>query len=267
MASRNGLGPKIRGLKGVGFGRALPNVFSFSKGFIGNTSSDCFSVPHLVGQTVPAKFTVEFWTNLSSAWSGSIDNEAGFFGMKDTANKHFDIQAGGSPGAYVCYGQGTQANCVFTNVPGVRNHVVCRWDTVNNVMTSCVNGNLATMVTAGAGAYSPLPIAAFFCYFAYTNGFPGSRFMDEWRFYDVYISDQEIVTNYNGGIGNNPSVTEHLQVWYQFEQFETLDFSLAQDGSNMKLGMRDMSGKNNHGLPATGMNTTVGSGGYVLQTF
>jgi hypothetical protein len=91
--------------------------------------------------------------------------------------------------------------------------------------------------------------------------------MDEFRFYDISITDQELLTNYNAGIGNNPSITEHLQVWYQFEQFETLDMSVAQDGSSMHLGMRDMSGKNNHGLPSSGMNTTSSSGGYVLQPF
>ncbi len=78
-------------------------------------------------------------------------------------------------------------------------------------------------------------------------------------------SDSEIVTNYNSGIGNNPSRTEGLFLWFKFDQLETLDFSLAQDGSNMQLGIRDISGHDNHGLINGTMDTNPVSPTFVLQ--
>ncbi len=77
----------------------------------------------------------------------------------------------------------------------------------------------------------------------------------------------EAAINFNSGTGNNPSETEHLVCWFQFEEFETLDFSSEQNDSNMQLGIRDMSGNNNHLLPVGGIITDANAPGYVLQRF
>ncbi len=90
--------------------------------------------------------------------------------------------------------------------------------------------------------------------------------IDEMRFYNRKLSIDELVLNDNGGTGNNPSTTENLFAWYQVEKFETLDFSALQDNSDLRLGIRDMSGKNNHAQPFN-LDTNVTSSTYVLKPF
>lgn len=90
--------------------------------------------------------------------------------------------------------------------------------------------------------------------------------MDEFRFYDATLSEAQILSNYNSGIGANPCVTEFLKVWFQFEQFEMLDFSALQDGSDVQLGIKDMSNHHNHGMPIN-LDTNLMSPTYVLKPF
>ena len=65
MASRNGLNPKIRGPKGVGFGRALPAPFSFGKGVVppGTSGANLLITP-LIGKTWPLEGCIELWANV-----------------------------------------------------------------------------------------------------------------------------------------------------------------------------------------------------------
>jgi hypothetical protein len=84
--------------------------------------------------------------------------------------------------------------------------------------------------------------------------------------YSEALTDTDIVTNYNGGLGNNPVKTETLFVWYIFEKFEMVDFSKLQDGSDLRIGMRDQSGKNNHAQPIN-LDTNINSSTYVIKSF
>ncbi|MFI5159582.1 MAG: hypothetical protein ACHQF4_11995 [Sphingobacteriales bacterium] len=64
MASRNGLNPKIRGSKGVGFGRELPSAFGFGNGIRPNPNRyEYITIPGLIGQALPHQMTFELWIN------------------------------------------------------------------------------------------------------------------------------------------------------------------------------------------------------------
>lgn len=89
---------------------------------------------------------------------------------------------------------------------------------------------------------------------------------DEIRYYTKALRADEVALNYNAGIGANPCVTEYLLFWYQFESFENLDFSALQDGTDMRIGVRDMSNQNNHALPV-GMDTNPASPTYSIKPF
>lgn len=105
----------------------------------------------------------------------------------------------------------------------------------------------------------------FFTTSGYTIG-PANTGLDEFRLYNKIISHDQFLSNYNNGIGNNPFETEDLMVWYKFEQFENLDFSVLQDGSDIRLGLKDFSGKANHAQPFN-MITDSTSDSYVLKPF
>ena len=68
MASRNGLNPKIRGPKGVGYGRALPAPFGFGKGYVPSATNNAsyFLLPTLIGKTWPLEGTIEMWQNIQA---------------------------------------------------------------------------------------------------------------------------------------------------------------------------------------------------------
>jgi hypothetical protein len=64
----------------------------------------------------------------------------------------------------------------------------------------------------------------------------------------------ELAYLYALGAGNEPPTFEGLELYVKCNEAESLDVSIAQDGSNMQPALRDYSGKNRHcninGLPA-----------------
>lgn len=72
------------------------------------------------------------------------------------------------------------------------------------------------------------------------------RKLDEYLFYNRQLSSSEATYIRNSNLGNEPASLEGLKCWLRFEIAEELDFSVAQDGSDLRAGIRDMSGNNNH---------------------
>jgi hypothetical protein len=268
MASRNGLNPKIRGQKGIGFNRALPAPFGFDKGFVGDGNDDYFTVPKLVGVDMPLQFTVEFWVKLNATFLDNFDASGGYFGIQDTELKTFYLSIGNNaqkgfsartPNA----GIGNPPNQLMLNT---KNHIVITFDIVNNLVSETINGNLAQKTTNPAGAYIQQAIREVRIYsniVQYCATLP----VDEFRLYNRIINNMEITTNYNGGLGFNASTTDGMLFWYKFEQFESLDFSALHDGSDFRTGIRDISGKNNHALPQGNIVTNPALSTYTLKPF
>jgi len=257
MASRNGLNPKIRGQKGRGFGRALAAPFGWGKG-IYPTGSQYFTLPGMVGKSMPNSYSFEFWVKGTNY--GTTQRFIGIFGPSPDFEKIFDTSITGyntwNLQVYDTLGGGAPFENEY-------NHYV--FTANNGVATVYYNGSRSYL-----GSYVNYNrVIGTFRVLAGNNVFPGPFFsspVDEFRFYETAISDIEVTTNYNAGMGNNPSQTEFLRVWLQFEKFESLDFSALQDGSDIRLGLRDISGNQNHAMPS-GMDTDPVSPNYILKPF
>jgi len=263
MASRNGLNPKIKGSKGVGFGRALPSVFGFGNGIQPNGSNNFLAIPNLLGKSLGSEFSIEFWFN----YSGVFNFVDAIFELKTTSgDMYFGFQNNRIYGLTPT-GEADISLAISAIKPN-KNHIILNFsDTGCDFSLNYSDPSGYRMIGFGnsfgllTGEISLLNI------FAITvNSWYGSQFYDELRIYEKNLTSEQIIYNYNNGIGNNPSITEDLLVWYQFEKFENIDFSAAQDGTNILLGLKDYSGKNNHGQPIN-MDTNPSSNTFVLKTF
>ncbi|HWD89920.1 MAG TPA: LamG-like jellyroll fold domain-containing protein [Mucilaginibacter sp.] len=260
MASRNGLNPKIRGPKGVGYGRALPAPFSFGNGLCPDGNDDYLLIPGLVGKTWPIEGTIEFWGEIQS----SRAQREFYVLFNDTS--HMDITAFVSPIPGI---ESPSHGTVATKPPGSINygekhHYAFMWSASNfyawsDAVTSQIT---STGLTSAINLYANAVAIS-----AQTDGSsPSNTKLDEFRIYNRVLSLSELILNDNSGVGNNPSTTENLVCWYQFEKFENLDFSVLQDGSDIRQGIRDMSGKNNHAQQFH-MDTNPLSSTYALKPF
>ena len=284
MASRNGLNPKIRGPKGAGFGRALPAAFGFGNGIQPNVRDaegnvlpyGYLTFPTLINQPVPTMWSIEFWIDLQS-YPTNFEGVLEFVDNLNynSSNTESRLQAEPSGNAFfqLLFNSGGFATglSVSAVTVGQKNHFVFTIDTskIGGISTATVNGVLSTKQTGSVTLYNYPYIGLFelLNLFAFNKyGLVTTLKFDEFRMYNKILSDIEIQTNYNNGIGNNPSITESLFTWFKFEKFENLDFSQLQDGSNIKLGMRDYSGKNNHGQ-SIGLITDPTNKSYCLTPF
>ncbi|WP_158989336.1 LamG-like jellyroll fold domain-containing protein [Mucilaginibacter sp. L196] len=275
MASRNGLNPKIRGPKGVGFGRALPNAFGFGNGIKPNGSAQYITIPGLVGVSIPEQLTFELWVNpgdgfaSNEGWLQFNDNYPTGSGEGNGAEIRSQVYGN----VFFILGQTAGINFGQLNIGGIplnqRNHLVFTFDFINQVSAGYLNGNIQGAVRGNCELLvtSYNGIFELFNLFALTSqGVYATALTDEFRIYKSAISESQITQDWNNGIGNNPAITEYSMVWYTFEKFELLDFSKNQDGSNMQIGIRDMSGNNRHGLPIN-MITDPTQIGYNLKPF
>ena len=273
MASRNGLNPKIRGPKGVGFGRALPAPFGFGNGIDPN-GTGYLNIPALERSVpFPIEFTIEWWVDASINYLPP-NFTASIFSINDTINSKFlqsdnfngSVQGSASSASGYIYTGGSSIP------PDARVHIVLTHQ-LNSLPTVgatqiFLNGSLST--TGNSLLSLPFNINRFLILAKAIgeadHNQPWRCKTDEVRVYRKILSPAEIALNYNNHLGNNPSNTEHLLAWYQFERFENLDFSSLQDGSDIRVGIRDMSGNNNHGQQ-NGFNTDPLSDTYVLKPF
>lgn len=64
--------------------------------------------------------------------------------------------------------------------------------------------------------------------------------------YDRELLMGELDYTYNNLSGHQPFTLFGVKAYYLFQKAELLDFSTGQDGSDMRVGVRDFSGNNNH---------------------
>ncbi len=222
--------------------------------------NDYFLIPGLVGKTWPIEGSIEFWATVQTA---RAQRE---FYIYFTDNTHMDITAYFSPIPGI---ESPSHNITAAKPPGTINygekhHYAFMWDASNlyawsEVVPTQINSEPLTSalnLTISAVAIS-----------AQSDGaLPSNTKLDEFRIYDKVLSKTELTLNDNNGVGNNPSITENLLCWFQFELFEMLDFSAAQDGTDIHLGIRDMSGRNNHAKPFN-LDSNPTSSTYALNPF
>ena len=267
MASRNGLNPKIRGPKGVGSGRALPAPFGFDNGIHPDGVDDYMSVPGLVDVPFPDKATVEFWAYkdvLAHGYCVSIWDNITNYAINATFDgpsrlQRFDTDAG----LAINYNWPTIED-------GLKTHFVLVIDKSDlggeGSITLYIDGSKFSTLTS-VSSQLPTIINRFeLLRYAPYSALNSNLTIDEFRFYKTTLRADQVALNYNFRNGANPSETENLLTWYKFEKFETLDFSGLQDGSDIRLCIRDLSGKNNHAQPFN-MDTDPVSPTYALKPF
>ena len=260
----DGLTPTLRPQLGVGWNRALPAPFGFDNGIVPDGINDYLSVPNNQSNPLPLSGSIEFWTKDSNYRVG--------FNFRDNVNSlTFGLNGFPNNGGSVLFGNlnnfqvnpyGSLGGSSVWNVTGLY-HWVVAWDMSARLLHLYKNTALTTTTISGGAltqtGYDVLQIGnSSISYFNYK--------MDELRIYRKMLSKAEVLLNYNSGAGENPCETEFLTHWYKFEQFENLDFSALQDNSDIRLGIRDLSGNNNHAQPVN-MDTNPASPTYVLQPF
>ena len=245
----------------MGFNRALPSAFGFDNGIL--NAGGHMDIPKFYGETITNEtgVAVEFWikpttdtlnvylfelrTAINEPIAELIYNYYSWNGRYTNLSL-----AGGTPPILVA---GNMYHLVFNaRLLGDGNYVQEIYVNGNKLVSAI---NLVTPTTMVCGNIAQL---------FYGGGW--DKKLDEFRLYDKGLEGPEIALNYNNGIGNNPNRTENLKIWYTFQNFEILDFSKLQDGSDMRLGMRDLSGNNYHAQPV-GMDTNPASPTYVLNPF
>ena len=261
----NGLKPSVRGLKGVGFNRALPAAFGFGKGMYPDGVNDLVSIPGLYGKSFASSFAVEFWIKP----------------LGDSALFRFDTNSGNNfgylitPGGTSVYRHWFGRNGYFDTADfrsGGKDYVVINFYSTQGLADVHFNyssvGALSIFGVADSnyalGAITGAYVAGYAGNAAYSAF--GNSAMDEFRVYNRILSGSEMSANYNAGIGENPQNTIGLSCWYKFEAFENLDFSPLQDNSDIRLGLRDWSGNFHHGLPVN-CDTNPTSPNYCLKPF
>lgn len=249
----------------MGFNRALPAPFGFGNG-IKPDGVGYFIVPNLTGTIIDYTFTIEFWTRLASdaqpfgAW-WTIKNT-----NPETNTRVYIEQRGVGVGLDFA----PPINFIQDNS---RQHLAVFFDLAGGNVGSILNNNPSGYTTHGYGieddvlsSFSAFPTTMFRLFMDASGTSPQNCMTDEFRMYKGTLTTSEVSLNYNNGIGNNPSKTEDLLIWYKFEQFEMLDFSLLQDGTDIRLGIRDYSEHNNHAQPIN-LDTNPISPTYVLKPF
>jgi hypothetical protein len=264
MGNRNGLNHKLRGFKGIGWNRALPPAFGFDKAIHPDGIDDYLTVPGIIGKPIPDQFTVEFWVKYPVVMGdfGSIFRISAF-GNKDilsSRNYQTDVQT-------VIASEGGSWN---TTLPSdTRKTMLCyTLDLASGTITLYQPSTLPrTEIKSMLPSRMGLTFETFD--FFRVGGFgigAGSAILDEFRVYKKNLSHETFKLNYNNGVGSNPWETENLLLWYKFEQFEMLDFSDLQDASDIKLGIRDLTGNHYHACPFN-LDSNPSSPNYVLKTF
>lgn len=263
MASRNGLNPKIRGPKGVGYGRALPAPFSFGKGLVPpDSSGNYLLITRLINKTWPIEGSIEFWMNVVSNTRAQRDIQIQF---NDGSNITVGAYVQSQPGFFCSSHMSSGIQSLGTYHLDSKYHYCFMWDSskVYAWGNALIPNTIATDNLSSPINLNILGVAL--C--GQIDGLNCSNSkLDELRFYNKKLSIEELLQNDNSGAGNNPSTTENLFAWFQFEKFETLDFSTTQDNSDLRLGIKDVSGNFNH-AQVIGMDTNPASGTYVLKPF
>ena len=226
-------------------GKILKSNYNFGKAFKPSSS--------IYIQTLPYNFTaqpsVELWVNQI----GSPGN-VGYFRMVYSTGEVYGL------GAFNLEPRGGRIG----DIPELRNgnaatqfvHLVLRSD--STVLKRLMANNLQSVSGTGAdtmpGLVNVMQIGRGISSLSNDNR-STERPIALVRIYDRTLTDAEIAYQYNLGLGNEALYTTSLTHEFKMQKAEILDFSAAQDGSDMRVGVRNFgSVVNGHGeiigLPA-----------------
>lgn len=259
----DGNSPTLRPQLGYGWNRALPAPFGFDNGLKPDGVNDYMRVPNsrLTGFDMPSTGYIVFWTKMVTptvlGFPFEIITGAGSFYMI--------VSSTGQIGNYLVYGIGSSTT-VYTPAAGDKVMVIVEWTATQSKRSiyhplGVAAGAVVPYTISGSQSVSSLNIAA-----VNASGGNYQHWLDCFQIYKGAFSSYIGQLLYNSGVGENPWCTEDLLAWYTFQEFENLDMSALQDGSDIQLGIRDHSGNARH-LKPFNMDTNPASGSYVLQPF
>lgn len=266
-SNSDGLTPTLRPQLGVGWNRALPAPFGFDNCLRPDGVNDYLVVPRLAGTTINGNLTFECWID----FLGTVTTFGLLRGVSTGLEVFITINYGGGANATLIppssgLGSGTSFPVSAFNASGKNHLVICVFS--NKIILYINGGTLGgglTVETPTFGTFSSV-VSSFRPLSSQSVDAIRAFKFDEYRMYNRVVTSSEVLLNFNNGMGENPCVTEPLLIWYKFQEFENLDFSALQDNSDIRLGMRDLSGKNNHAQPIN-MDTNPASPNYVLKPF
>lgn len=264
-----GNSPSLRPQLGVGWNRALPAPFAFGNGILPDGVNDFLTIPKIIGTTYNniKTFTLECWINPATLLGATNQNILAI-NLSNGGQMFIEyISSGGNLFRYIAQnGSFTldNTNALIGDQVGLH-HLVFLVDMVNLQCRAFLDGTLqgtrtlnAQSVTAGNN-----PTVSSLVLFARAGTF-WARKIDEIRMYNRIISIEEIKANYNQGFGNNPSKTEGLIFWFDFQSAES-DSALNPGGNpagwtSGAWGVRDKTPNGNHAMQSnfSANNSTLG---------
>lgn len=227
-------------------GRVLKQNFQFGKGFLSNVVNAYISVPNVANMISPTSpFTI-------LAWAKPANANIGIFTLRNALNNapidiHFDAANALETYMATPIGAGVQSP-----IPGS-----------GQLVFAVVNQrNFVGIDYNGSSSFSRFgnEVAQSFSYSMSTSPFNGlflglgqrigniySNGIDEVIVFNRLLTTQERLYIYNNRSGNEPATLTGCVGWYHLDKAEILDFSALQNGTDLRAGMRDYSGNNNHG--------------------
>lgn len=222
MALESGLKPSIRGYNGIGFGRALPEPFGFSRYYKGDGVNDYFEIKEYLGQTHETIFerdySIEIW------WEGADLNRS-FFGVLFTGTSNIYEVFMSSANLVYSYFRTLISSGAWTPLSGSQNQYVITKS--GNVINIYLNGYRVTGGTHSEGISETC--TAFVIGKRAALNFYTTTKLDEMRLYTSVLSESDVLSSWNSGAGANPIRTEKLELWFDFNKAEA-DTELYPDG-------------------------------------
>jgi hypothetical protein len=228
-------------------GRVLKQNFQFGKGFLSNVVNAYISVPNVASMISPTlPFTI-------LAWAKPANAHIGIFTLRNALNNvpidiHFDATNAIETYRATPIGAGTQigagGSTQFNFYPEINQRSFVGID-YNGVDSFSRFGN--ALFESWPYTMESSPFNGLFLGLGQRAGNIYSNGIDEVVVYNRLITTQERLYIYNNRSGNEPATLTGCVGWYHLDKAEILDFSALQNGTDLRAGMRDYSGNNNHG--------------------
>jgi hypothetical protein len=135
----------------------------------------------------------------------------------------------------------------------------------NIIYVSMINQNAGTFVLPAANIVS---VVFYGCFNGALLSSDVIGRYDEFRLWSRDLSPSECSAMYSNRQYSPPIFRNNLELEYDMNRCELLDFSLAQDGSDLRPAMRDTSGKNRHAyLFTAGTSYPAGTNQFKVDYF
>jgi hypothetical protein len=268
----NGLKPSVRSFKGVGFNRALPSAFDFGNAVVGDGVNDELRGDFTDIEGIE-RITVEMFVNKKD-----LSFREGFLLLQVNGTGVFTLSSAATTGKAEAYFGNSPTGGTSIDASIGFCHYIWMFDFVNKRIRKVVNPTPNNISAQPWGVnQSALPGVSAISAVRYLKATAshdlnagvyarGKNPIGDIRVYKELLTDDQLFLNYNGGIGENPCVTEHLLWWHKMEAYEAVDYSSGKDGSDLRPSIKDSTPNNRH-VYAVNMITDPTNAAYTIKPF